>query len=102
VGNGSGAEYRNLVICGVTHCLESPLRANMESAIVDFVYKHQGAVQVLIIRKSDRRGKSILFYEDAFAEVKYLLGHWDQYIMTPPTGVSQQELEALYRTVTSW
>ena len=102
VGNENGAEYRNLLICGLTHCLESPLRANMDNAIVDFLYKHQGPVQVLMIRKSDRRGKSILFYEDAFTEVKYLLNHWHQYIMTPPTGVSQQDLEALYRTVTNW
>ena len=102
VGNENGAEYRNLLICGLTHCLESPLRANMDSAIVDFLYKHQGPVQVLMIRKSDRRGKSILFYEDAFTEVKYLLNHWHQYIKTPPTGVSQQDLEALYRTVTNW
>jgi hypothetical protein len=102
VGNGSGAEYRNLVICGVTHCLESPLRANMKSVIVDFLYKHLGPVQMLMIRKSDRRGKSILFYEDAFPEVKYLLDHWHQYIMTPPTRVSQQDLEALYRTVANW
>jgi hypothetical protein len=74
----------------------------MENAIIDFLYKHQGPVQVLIVRKSDRRGKSILFYEDAFAEVNYLLDHWRQYIMTPPTGVSQQDLEALCRTVTNW
>jgi hypothetical protein len=102
VQNGNQVEYRNVLICGLSCCLESPLRIHMESAIFDFLFEHQGPIQVLIIRKADCRDNSILFYDDAYAEVKYLLDRWCRYIMTPTTGVSQQDLEAVYRTITSW